>query len=103
FKNLNKTLQRAAGTLKDIVWMTVSISDGRYSQRFTDIREEIYEKEFPASTLLTAAAFAVPEIMVAITAIDVVAASDRNAATGHCLSADEPRRSTSNHSTSSGR
>jgi 2-iminobutanoate/2-iminopropanoate deaminase len=28
FKNLEKTLQRAGGTLKDIVWMTVSVSDG---------------------------------------------------------------------------
>ena len=25
FKNLEKTLQRAGGTLKDIVWMTVSV------------------------------------------------------------------------------
>src|SRR5262245_62116500 len=38
FKNIEKTLERAGGRLKDIVWMTVSISDGRYSQRFTDIR-----------------------------------------------------------------
>jgi 2-iminobutanoate/2-iminopropanoate deaminase len=42
FKNLEKTLRRAGGTLKDIVWMTVAVSDGRYSQRFTDIRKEIY-------------------------------------------------------------
>jgi 2-iminobutanoate/2-iminopropanoate deaminase len=74
FRNLQKTLERAGATLKDIVWMTVSISDGRYSQRFTDIRKEIYEKDFPASTLLTVAAFAVPEIMIEITAIAVVAA-----------------------------
>ncbi len=74
FRNIEKTLQRAGGTLKDIVWMTVSICDGRYSQRFTDIRKEIYGGSFPASTLLTAAAFAVPEIMVEITAIAVVAA-----------------------------
>ena len=73
FKNLEKTLQRAGGTLKDIVWMTVAISDGRYSQRFTDIRKEIYGSGFPASTLLTAACFAVPEIMVEITPIAVVA------------------------------
>jgi 2-iminobutanoate/2-iminopropanoate deaminase len=73
FKNLEKTLH-PGGTLKDIVWMTVSISDGRYSQRFTDIRKEIYGKKFPASTLLTAAAFAAPEIMVEITAIAVLAA-----------------------------
>jgi 2-iminobutanoate/2-iminopropanoate deaminase len=72
FKNLERTLQRAGGTLKDIVWMTVAISDGRFSQRFTDIRKELYGKYFPASTLLTAAAFAIPEIMVEITAIAVV-------------------------------
>jgi hypothetical protein len=29
------------------------------TQRFTDLRKEIYGKEFPASTLLTAAALAV--------------------------------------------
>src|SRR6516225_6085043 len=45
FKNAERTLQRAGGTLKDIVWMTVAVSDGRYSQRFTDIRNEIYGKE----------------------------------------------------------
>ena len=74
FKNLEKTLQRSGGTLKDIVWMTVAVSDGRYSQRFTDIRKEIYEENFPASTLLTVAAFAIPEIMVEITGIAVLAA-----------------------------
>jgi 2-iminobutanoate/2-iminopropanoate deaminase len=74
FKNLEKTLQRAGGTLKDIVWMTVAVSDGRYSQRFTDIRKEIYGSNFPASTLLTAASFAAPDIMVEITPIAVVAA-----------------------------
>ena len=74
FKNLEKTLDRVGAHLNDIVWMTVSISDGRYSQRFTDLRKEIYKGEFPASTLLTVAAFAVPEIMVEITAVAVIAA-----------------------------
>jgi 2-iminobutanoate/2-iminopropanoate deaminase len=73
FKNIEKTLQRAGATLRDIVWMTVAVSDGRYSQRFTDLRKEIYVKDFPASTLLTVAAFALPEIMVEITGIAVVA------------------------------
>jgi hypothetical protein len=46
--------------------MTVAISDGRYAQRFTAICKEIYSKDFPASTLLTAASFAVPQILVKI-------------------------------------
>jgi 2-iminobutanoate/2-iminopropanoate deaminase len=50
FKNVETTLRRAGGTLQDIVWMTVAVSDGRYSQRFTDIRKDIYGKNFPAST-----------------------------------------------------
>jgi 2-iminobutanoate/2-iminopropanoate deaminase len=74
FKNLEKTLNRVGAGLTDIVWMTVSISDGRYSQRFTDLRKEIYKSEFPASTLLTVAAFAAPEIMVEITAVAVISA-----------------------------
>ena len=73
FRNVEKTLLRAGGSLKDIVWMTVAVSDGRYSQRFTDIRKEVYGDEFPASTVLAATAFALPEIMVEITAIAVVA------------------------------
>ena len=52
--------------------MTVAISDGRYSQRFCDIRKDIYGKDFPASTLLTTAAFAAAEIMVEVTAVAVV-------------------------------
>lgn len=86
FKNLERTLQRAGGTLKDIVSMTVSVSDGRYSQRFTDIRKEIYRKDFPASTLLTAAALAAPNIMVEITGVDVFAALR------HCECGRRPRR-----------
>jgi hypothetical protein len=54
--------------------MTVAASDGRFSQRFSDIRKEIYGTEFPASTLLTAASFAIPEIMVEITPMAVIAA-----------------------------
>ncbi|WP_158871382.1 RidA family protein [Antarcticirhabdus aurantiaca] len=72
FKNVEKTMQRAGGSLADIVWMTVAISDGRYSQRFSDIRKEIYGKDFPASTLLTTSAFAAAEIMVEITAVAVL-------------------------------
>lgn len=73
FRNVEATLARAGGTLTDIVWMTVSISDGRYSQAMTDIRKEIYGKDFPASTLVTVAAFAHPDIMVEITPVAVLA------------------------------
>jgi 2-iminobutanoate/2-iminopropanoate deaminase len=73
FRNIEKILARAGGTLRDIVTMTVYVSDARYSKRFTDLRREYYAKDFPASALITAAGFALPEILLEITATAVVA------------------------------
>jgi len=72
FKNIQKVLARAGGTLKDVVSMTVFVGDAKLSKRFTDLRREFYPKNFPASALITAAGFAVPEIMVEVQAIAVV-------------------------------
>jgi 2-iminobutanoate/2-iminopropanoate deaminase len=47
----DRALQRAGGTLKDIVWMTVAVSDGRYAQRFTDMRKEILRNRFSGEHL----------------------------------------------------
>lgn len=71
-RNVGKVVARAGGDLKDIVTMTVFISDARNSQRFTTIRGEFFPKDFPASALLTAAGFAVPEIMVEIQSVAVI-------------------------------
>ena len=73
FRNIEKVLARAGGTLSDIVMMTVYVSEARYSKRFTDLRREYYSKDFPASALITAAGFALPEIMLEIVATAVVA------------------------------
>jgi 2-iminobutanoate/2-iminopropanoate deaminase len=73
FKNFQKVLAKAGGTLGDVVTMMVFINDGRHAKRFTELRREFYPKDFPASTLIVAAGFALPEIMVEITATAVVA------------------------------
>jgi 2-iminobutanoate/2-iminopropanoate deaminase len=73
FRNIEKVLARAGGTLRDIVTMTVYVSEARFSKRFTDLRREFYAKDFPASALITAAGFALPEIMLEIMATAVVA------------------------------
>lgn len=72
FRNVGKVVARAGGELKDIVTMTVFISDARNSQRFTTIRGEFFPNDFPASALLTVAGFAVPEIMVEIQSVAVI-------------------------------
>src|SRR5262245_10484892 len=53
FKNIEKTLAEAGAKLADIVTMTVFISDVRTGDRFTEIRREIFGKDFPASALIT--------------------------------------------------
>ena|SRR6266850_4131300 len=72
FKNIQRVMETAGGSLRDIVSMTVFISDGRYAQRFTDLRKEFWPKDYPASTLIVAAGFALPEIMVEVTGYAVV-------------------------------
>ena len=72
FKNVQKILARAGGTLQNVVTMSVYICDASHSKRFTDLRREFYARDFPASALITAAGFALPEIMLEIVAVAVV-------------------------------
>ena len=73
FKNIDATLKEAGGSLKDIVTMTVFIIDARLSDRFTELRHEIFGgKEFPASALITVAGFADQRMMVEVQSIAVI-------------------------------
>lgn len=67
FKNIQRVMEKAGGSLNDVVSMTAYISDGRYALRFTELRKEFWPKDYPASTLIVAAGFALPEIMVEVT------------------------------------
>lgn len=62
FRNVEKVLERAGGTLKDLVTMTVFINDAKKSRRFTTIRGEFFpDGKFPASALLTLPASRCPK------------------------------------------
>jgi 2-iminobutanoate/2-iminopropanoate deaminase len=74
FASMAATLAQDGGTLQDIVTMTVYILDVRHGDRFVELRKEYFQNGFPASTLLTVAGFAKPDMMIEITAIAVVAA-----------------------------
>jgi 2-iminobutanoate/2-iminopropanoate deaminase len=60
FRNLEATLREAGGSLKDLVTMTVSLKDARHTTRMTEIRREIFEKDFAASAAITVASLADP-------------------------------------------
>src|SRR5277367_1690339 len=74
FRNIEKTLAEANAKLADLVTMTVFLIDARYTTRMTELRTEIFGKDFPASAAITDAGFAQPEIMIEIQCVAVIAA-----------------------------
>ena len=70
---INRTLERAGGSLANLVTMTVFINDARYGDRFVAIRREHFpDGRYPCSALLTISAFARPGIVIAIQGVTVI-------------------------------
>ena len=73
FALINRTLERAGGSLANLVTMTVFINDVRHGDRFVQIRKEIFpDGRFPASALLTISGFARPGMLIEIQGMAVV-------------------------------
>lgn len=74
FALLDRTLQSAGGSLKDLVTMTVFINDPRYGDRFVELRKEFFAPgRYPCSALITVSDFARPGMLIEIQGIAVVA------------------------------
>jgi 2-iminobutanoate/2-iminopropanoate deaminase len=71
FRNIEKTLTEAQCSLKDVVTMTVFLVDARHTTRMTELRTEIFGRDFPASAAVTVTGFALPEILVEIQGVAV--------------------------------
>ena len=72
FKNVERTLAECGAKLSDLVTMTVFISDPRHGDQFTQLRREIFGKDFPASALITVRGFAQTSMMIEIQSVAVV-------------------------------
>jgi 2-iminobutanoate/2-iminopropanoate deaminase len=72
FRNIDATLKRTGGTLADVVTMTVFIRNQSDGDEFVKIRAEFFKSRFPASALITAKDFAVPQLLVEIQAVAVI-------------------------------
>ncbi len=73
FQLMNRTLERAGGSLANLVTMTVFINDARRGDRFVEIRREFFpEARYPASALLTISNFARPGILIEIQGVAVL-------------------------------
>jgi 2-iminobutanoate/2-iminopropanoate deaminase len=72
FRNIETTLAEAGANLSDLVTMTVFLADARYTTPMTELRTEIFGKDFPASAAITVTGFADPSILIEIQGIAVV-------------------------------
>ena len=73
FANLDKTIRGAGGSgLRDMVTMTVFITDVRLGDQFVKIRQEVFKECFPASALITVTGFARPGLMVEVQGVAVI-------------------------------
>jgi 2-iminobutanoate/2-iminopropanoate deaminase len=73
FALLNRTLERAGGSLANLVTMTVFINDARNGDRFVQIRREHFpDGRYPCSALLTISGFARPGCMIEIQGVAVI-------------------------------
>ena len=72
FKLINATLEKAGGNLKNMVQMTVFITDVRNGDRLTEIRREAFGDNFPGSALITVTALADPNAKIEIQGYAVI-------------------------------
>jgi 2-iminobutanoate/2-iminopropanoate deaminase len=73
FNLLDKTLQRAGGSLANMVTMTVFIIDPRHGDRFVEMRGGFFpDANYPASALITVSNFARPGMLIEIQGVAVI-------------------------------
>jgi enamine deaminase RidA (YjgF/YER057c/UK114 family) len=73
FALIGKTLQRAGGSLADMVTMTVFINDPRNGDRFVELRKGFFpDGNFPASAMITVSHFARPGMLIEIQGVAVI-------------------------------
>ena len=73
FRAIDAVLKKAGGSLANMVTMTVFIGDGRYGERFVNVRKEMFpDGNYPASALITVSGFAAPGMMLEIQGVAVI-------------------------------
>jgi 2-iminobutanoate/2-iminopropanoate deaminase len=72
FEQLEAVMKEAGGSLRDIVKLTVFITDMRYREGYGEVRAELFPGDAPASTLIQCVALAQPGALIEIEAIAVL-------------------------------
>ena len=72
FENIGAVLAESGATLADVVKITIFSADIRYRDTINQVRTEVFEPPYPASTQVAVAALVDPEWLVEIEAVAFV-------------------------------
>jgi enamine deaminase RidA (YjgF/YER057c/UK114 family) len=71
-ERIRTILEAAGASMKDVVKTTVYVTDMRYREGFSEVRQEFWPSDPPASTLVQCVALATPGALIEIEATAVV-------------------------------
>ncbi|HKY07628.1 MAG TPA: RidA family protein [Candidatus Binatia bacterium] len=72
FENLKTVLKAAGGTMDDLVMTTTYIVDREYREGYNEMRQGLYKKDPPTSTLVIVKGLAHPDYLIEIAGIAVI-------------------------------
>jgi len=72
FQNMERILKGGGASLRDVVKVTVFVTDIRYREPYGEVRQEFFPTNPPASTLVQIAALAIPGALIEIEAVAVI-------------------------------
>jgi len=73
FQSLQRTLQAAGSNLANVVKVTIYLTDMSHFPKIVEFREQWFSEPYPADTIVEVSSLALPELMIEIEAIAVVA------------------------------
>jgi 2-iminobutanoate/2-iminopropanoate deaminase len=72
FDKIKNTLDKAGGSLDDIISLSVFLTDLRYVPDFQKLAKELFKKGFPATTYVEVSHLARPQLIIEIQSIAVL-------------------------------
>ena len=71
-ENMRRILETGGANLRDVVKVTVFVTDIRYREGYGEVRQEFFASNPPASTLVQVAGLAIPGALIEIEAVAVI-------------------------------
>lgn len=71
-ENMRRILETGGASLRDVVKVTVFVTDIRFREGYGEVRQEFFASNPPASTLVQVACLAIPGALIEIEAVAVV-------------------------------